>query len=270
MVDTVVINSQPPAEDPNHAQAMIDAVDKANQVPGDNQQQANNSGDNSSQTEDRPQWLPEKFKSPEELAKAYNELQAKLGGKTDNQQTAEPNADDQNKQVQDDLQSKGLDLYQFSDEFNKTGALSAQSYEALEKAGYPRNIVDQYIEGQKARASLYESEVKNAVGGENNFVAMAEWAKANLTPQEIEAYNKAVDSGDLNQAKLAVAGMFQKYSASRPSEPTLFKGATSSTASGEVYESIAQMQKDMASPEYKTDPAFRAKVERKLARSNIL
>ena len=30
---------------------------------------------------DRPEWLPEKFKSPEDLAKSYTELSQKLGGK---------------------------------------------------------------------------------------------------------------------------------------------------------------------------------------------
>ena len=33
------------------------------------------------QTE-RPQWLPEKFKDPVELAKAYSELEKKVGSKT--------------------------------------------------------------------------------------------------------------------------------------------------------------------------------------------
>jgi len=31
----------------------------------------------------RPEWLPEKFKTPEDLAKSYNELQSKLGAKDD-------------------------------------------------------------------------------------------------------------------------------------------------------------------------------------------
>lgn len=30
---------------------------------------------------DRPDWLPEKFNSPEDLGKAYNELSSKLGAK---------------------------------------------------------------------------------------------------------------------------------------------------------------------------------------------
>lgn len=32
---------------------------------------------------DRPEWLPEKYKSPEDLAKAYKELESKLGTKED-------------------------------------------------------------------------------------------------------------------------------------------------------------------------------------------
>jgi len=31
----------------------------------------------------RPEWLPEKFKTPEDLAKSYSELQSKLGAKDD-------------------------------------------------------------------------------------------------------------------------------------------------------------------------------------------
>jgi hypothetical protein len=34
-------------------------------------------------TEDRPEWLPEKYKSGEDLAKAYKELESKLGTKDD-------------------------------------------------------------------------------------------------------------------------------------------------------------------------------------------
>jgi hypothetical protein len=97
-----------------------------------------------------------------------------------------------------------------------------------------------------------------------------DWAKANLSPAEIQAYNNAIDSGDPNQAKLAVGGIYARFATVRPTEPSLFNGNTASGLSSDSYESIAQMQKDMAHPDYSKDPAFRAKVERKLARSNIL
>jgi hypothetical protein len=266
MVDTVVINSQTPPEDPKHIEAMIAKADQAATPPADDG--ADIPTDN--KTDDRPQWLPEKFQSPEDMAKAYAELEAKLSkGATNQTPTDTPPADEQTKQVSDELQSKGLNLEDYSKEFAEKGTLSPESYDALEKAGYQRNVVDSYIEGQKALAALYESEVKSVAGGDQNFNEMVEWAKANLSSDEIAAYNAAIDSRNATQAKLAVSGVYAKFSASRPSEPNLFKG-TNSAASSDVYESIAQMQKDMASSEYKTDPAFRAKVQSKLARSNIL
>jgi Phage T7 capsid assembly protein len=263
MVDRVIIPATQPAEDPQHTQAMIDKVDQANQVPSEP------AAGEAPPAEDKPGWLPEKFKSPEELAKAYAELEAKLGKPTQ-QNTEEKPADTQEQQVQEELQNKGLDLYEFSDEFASQGQLSDDSYSKLEKAGYPRDIVDQFIEGQKARASLFESEVKAVAGGDQGFTDMVQWAAANLSPAEIAAYNAAIDSGSPEQAKLAVAGVYQKYSASRPTEPKLRTGSTSQATSGDAYESVAQLTKDMASPEYKSDPAFRAKVQAKLARSSIL
>ena len=38
------------------------------------------------QTDDRPEWLPDKFKTPEDLANAYNSLQGKLGSSDEQQQ----------------------------------------------------------------------------------------------------------------------------------------------------------------------------------------
>lgn len=266
MVDTVIVNSTTPTEDPAHEQAMIDKIDAANATPVTD----GNTPPSDPPTEDRPQWLPEKFKSPEDMAKAYAALESKLGKPAEATPPADPTATPPTDQVADELATKGLDLSEFSQEFNTKGELSAGSYDALEKAGYPRNIVDQYIDGQKAQAALYESEVKAVAGGDKGFAEMVDWATANLSPAEIQAYNNAIDSGDPNQAKLAVGGIYARFAAVRPTEPSLFNGNTGSAQSSDSYESIAQMQKDMAHPDYKADPAFRAKVERKLARSNIL
>ncbi len=116
---------------------------------------------------------------------------------------------------------------------------------------------------------MYESEVKAVAGGDKGFTEMVEWAAANLAPPQIAAYNAAIDSGNPENAKLAVAGLYQQFAAARPSEPSLFTGSTG-TPTADVYESVAQLQRDMASKEYKTDSAFRSKVQSKLGRSNIL
>lgn len=301
MVDTVIVNSTTPTEDPAHAQAMIDKIDAANAVPSTESETPLSDPP----PEDRPQWLPEKFKSPEELAKAYAELQSKLGGKATDNPADEPKDNtaegdktpevlagyDPSQHVKNEADAEwelntygpalkdifdkaGIKASVISAEFHSTGNFPEYAYEKLQAAGFSRGVVDGYLGGQQQKAT-YQSEqataeIKQTIGGEQSFNEMVEWASVNLTPGELQAYNKAVDSGDKNLAILAVQGIHSKFTAARPAEPSLYKGATSSAQSSEAYESIAQMQKDMANPEYKNDPAFRAKVERKLSRSNIL
>jgi hypothetical protein len=275
MVDTVVVQSASTesSEDPKHVEAMLAKVDAAGAAAADTSELSDLPTQGADQG--RPQWLPEKFKSPEDLVKAYAELESKLGGKKEDAQVEPPKVaeGDPSKATQDDaaqeLASKGLNLDDFSSEFQKTGSLSAESYEKLEKAGYPRAYVDTYIAGQQALAAQFQSEVKTAAGGDEGFAAMVEWAAANADPKDIAAYNKAIDSGDIDQAKLAVAGMYQKFQQANPEEPRLIAGS-GGRVTGDSYESIAQMQEDMKNPLYKTDPAFRKKVVDKLGRSNIL
>ena len=83
MVDTVVITSENPGAPEGHDQKMIDLVDKSAEIPSDNLDV-----DPQASSESRPEWLPEKFKSPEDMAKAYAELEGKLGGNKPTEQNA--------------------------------------------------------------------------------------------------------------------------------------------------------------------------------------
>lgn len=271
MTDTVVIKSDPtPGSPDGHDQAMIDLVDKNAQIPTENELPANDATD----SEDRPSWLPEKFKSPEDMAKAYAELESKIG------KPAEPKADPETpaetpapaEATPDDaekaLSDRGLDLSKFSNEFSEKGELTPESYAELEKAGLTKDIVDQYIEGQKARATQYESSVKSEVGGDENYNQMVTWAKSNMSPQEITAFNNAVSSGDVNQAKLAVLGLSTRYSSANGSDPKRTIGGGKAGAQ-DTFESTAQLTEAMRDPRYKSDPAYRNAVQTKLARSSV-
>ena len=262
MVDTVVIQSTPPATPEDHDQKMIDKVDAASNPPVE--------GTEGTPPEDRPQWLPEKFKSPEDMAKAYAELEAKLG----QAKPADPPAADPAATPPADpeaaLADKGLNLQDFSAEFAQKGELSAESYEKLSKAGYSRQIVDQYIDGQRAVAARFETEIMTEVGGSEKYSEITTWAKANLTPQEIAAYNAAVSSGSAEQAKLAALGLSAKYEKANGSDPQRLLGGQGASSSSDVFESMAQVTAAMRDPQYKADPAFRAKVQAKLGRSNVL
>lgn len=287
MADQIVIQSAPPQEDPAHVAAMLAKVDErantgAPEVPTVTPEVT---------PKTKPEGIPDKFWDAEkgevrveEMAKSYTELESKAGKPAvEPPKTPELNADgtpkvpelnaDGTPKVPDaasELASKGLDLADFSAEFGKTGALAPESYDKLEKAGYPKAIVDQYIAGQQALAANYQNEVKSAAGGVEQFDEVATWAAENLTEAEKLAYNAAVDSGDVAKAKLAVAGITQRFQAVRPTEGKLLAGGNGPSSSGDAYESLAQMQADMAKPEYKADPAFRKKVADKIGRSNIL
>ena len=97
---------------------------------------------------------------------------------------------------------------------------------------------------------------------------MIEWAKANMTPAEIAAYNAAVSSGNADQAKLAALGLSAKFSKAVGSDPQRLLGGQKA-GSDDVFESTAQVTEAMRDPRYAKDPAYRAKVQAKLSRSNI-
>ena len=264
-VDSVVITSAPAAAPEGHDDKMVALVDGAANTTKDLLE----GGDPAS----RPDWLPEKFQSVEDMAKAYVELEAKLGAKPqDNPQTAPATDGDTNQAGQNPehaLSEKGLDLSTFTAEFNVKGELSAESYAKLAAAGFDKGIVDNYINGQKAVMAQYETAVVSEVGGSEKYSEMVAWAKANMPDAEINAYNAAVSSGDVAQAKLAVLGLSAKFQKAVGSEPRLVQGRTNS-ASGDVFESTAQLTEAMRDPRYAKDPAYRAKVQAKLARSNVL
>jgi hypothetical protein len=79
-----------------------------------------------------------------------------------------------------------------------------------------------------------------------------------------------VSSGNADQAKLAALGLGAKFERANGSDPKRLLGGQSAGSTGDVYESMAQVTAAMKDPLYKADPAFRAKVQSKLARSNVI
>jgi len=211
---------------------------------------------------ERPSWLPEKFATPEDMAKAYAELSTKLGtGEQPAATPAVPDAD-ANKAVE----QAGLDMEALRAEFSETGDLKPETYAKFKAAGVPEEVVKGYIEGQKVIADQYATSVKAVAEGK--FDDMVAWAATNLTPAELNAYNKAVDSNDADIAKLAVSGIYQKFVAAIGKDPSLVNG-DAGDAKGDVFESTRQVTEAMRDKRYKTDPAFRKSVQEKLARSSV-
>jgi hypothetical protein len=216
--------------------------------------------------------LAGKYKTPEELEKAYKELEAKLGSTKENEETPKEN-EEETKEAEDVPQTKeeaeakveeaGLDFSKLNDEYAQAGELSEDTYKALEAKGIDKQTVDAYIAGQEALAQQEVAKLHQSVGGEEEFTAMIEWAADNLNDTDKAKFNKAVENPDV--AEFAIQGLYAKYRAD--AGPTFVTGNTTSSTSG--YQSQREMMRDMASPQYRTDAAYRKAVEQKIARSKF-
>ena len=248
-----------------HDQAMIDKFE--------GQQQQGQQSESNPVTDNRPGWLPEKFKTVEDMAKAYGELEKKISGagkQPAEEQAVAPAPDPTSvnaEQAANQLKSNGLDFNSLSAEYARDGELSKQSYTDLEAKGYPKDLVDAWIEGQKAVVANTQQRVFNEVGGEQRYREMVGWAAANLSTTEIDAYNAATEQGEAS-AKWAAAGLMAKYEAANGKEGKLIQGFASSGSAG--FASRQQLVDAMNDPRYQRDPAFRREVADKLAVSDKL
>lgn len=201
------------------------------------------------ETPNRPEWLHDKFDSPEALASAYDQLEKKMSSGR--------------------AEAEGLmttdEFDQYNTEYNEKGGLQDTTYEALEKKGLSRDLVDSYIQGQNSLNDAHQNGLLNIVGGEENYNALTEWASENVEPAELDAYNDAI-TGDINAASLAIKGLWSQYRSTtgESSTPTLVQGGKTPTVGG--YGSTYEMQEDMRDPRYKAgDRNWHAHVEKRLS-----
>jgi len=231
---------------------------------------------NNPNQEERPDWLPEKFKNVEQMAEAYSHLEKKLGsGESEAEAPTEeapqqeaPEVDATASDVKQAVENAGVNFDSLQAEYDENGQLSEDAYNKLSEAGFPQDLVNSWIAGQEALAKDYQTSVYNIVGGEQAYSDMVSWAGENLSENEVAAYDRAVSSGDIEMVKLAVSGLQTKYQANEGTDPSLIEGQ-SSNSSGGVYSSWSEVTSAMRDPRYKSDPAYRQSVTNKLARSNV-
>ena len=220
------------------------------------------------QTEDRPEWLPEKFKSAEDMAQAYDNLEKKMGAGEEDVQEEEPQTEEATEEQADDEPKEDVDnnnvIAEASKEFFESdGALSDETYEKLAKAGLSKEIVDSYAAGQKALMDSQEGDIKSVTNGD--WDAMADWAVNNLSPEEVETFDQMVTQGSVDQAKLAVKGVYAQYRAENGSGPRLVQGAVTQSSTM-PFKSNQELARAMSNPKYKSgDKAYHEEIDRRIA-----
>jgi hypothetical protein len=199
--------------------------------------------------ENRPGWLPEKFQNAEDMAKAYSELEKKIGTKTG----ITPDA-----------------FQKYSEEFIANGDLSDESVKAVSSLGIPEEIVRAYVEGQKAVMDANINSIYGMAGGEPQYQSMLEWAADALPDAEVDAFNDIIGSGNMNTIRMAVQGLKARFEQSNGVKGRLIQGETSGSSGSSAFRSIAEIVSAMKDPRYAKDPAYRQDVEQRVALSNAL
>ncbi|MBN9348932.1 MAG: hypothetical protein J0I48_22480 [Devosia sp.] len=261
MTDTTSNATEVPAPE-GHDAAMLAKAEAANAAPV---------ASGTPQVPQRPDNVPEKFWDAtkgevrtDELLKSYSELEkGKPTAASETPAPGDPNA------AREAATAAGLDFDAIVAEYTKNGSLSTETRAAIVAKGITEQTLNDYIAGQEAIAAGIRTDVFSTVGGEEAYTSMVAWAgKGGLTPAEVASFDKVMDSGDVGQIKLAVAGLHAKFTAAGGTEPKLLGGG-SEPDGGDVFTSRAQVTSAMRDPRYAKDPAYRAEVQAKLGRSNV-
>lgn len=266
MVEEVQFKSEQPAEPEGHEAEMIKKIDDANTIPEEGIK-------DNVEVAAKPEGIPDKFYDAETgkvdydaMAKSYTELEKKQSGQ---KEEVKDESVEEPKTADDAVEKAGLDMGKLTEEFDTNGELAEDSYKALEAAGIPKATVDQYIQGQQALVAKAQSEAYSLTDGKEGYEAMSGWAKANLSAEELTNYNTQVNSPNSKVREMAIRGLHAQFSADSGDGKPLVHGNNSATADGSGFKSRAQMIEAMQDSKYQSDPAYRAEVEARVARSSF-
>ena len=218
-----------------------------------------------------------KYKSAQELEKAYMELQSKLGEQEDKGETEVAEKEPEDKPT---LSEGATLITSATDEYYANGnelspetlqKFSSMSSQDLIKAYMEVQQLPEYQQAQQTPVEISEAQVnqiKNAAGGEQAYANIINWAKTNVPAEQINAFDEVVNSGSVQAINLAVAGLKAQYDNANGVEGRMVTGKPP-TNSGDVFRSQAELVAAMSDARYDRDPAYRQDIIEKLDRSDL-
>ena len=220
-----------------------------------------------------------KYKSAQELEKAYIELQAKLGEKKEETETETASAEEQPEDTP--KMSEGATLItdaskEYFDNGNKLSPETMAKFSSMSSQDLIKAYmeVSQNPEFQQQGAPPAEittaqiNQIKNSAGGEQQYAQIVNWAKTNLPQDQIVAFDEVVNTGSVQAIQLAVSGLKAEYDSANGVEGRMVTGKAPQN-SGDVFRSQQELVAAMNDPRYDRDPAYRQDVIQKLDRSDL-
>lgn len=272
-----------PSEGPSAEQQASEtaALEQGEKIAKMQEEDRNRRYDEANATNEEAALIAGKFKSQEDLVKAYEELQKKLSS-PEAEEGEEP-AEEQEEVTEETPEEEPVEapelaetveyLTQLGKEFDTSGELSEEAVTKLSEMD-SKELIQAYLAyNTKAKtASLQQVEVSNIMdlaGGAEKYADMVQWAATNLPEQEVADFNAVTATNNPAAIRFAVQALSNKYKGDVGYEAPLVSGKGSKSPE-KGYRSHAELSRAIADPRYSRDPAYRQDVEAKLARSSDL
>jgi hypothetical protein len=219
--------------------------------------------------EQEQQLLAGKYQSAEELERGYLELQKRLSSPAEEEPQVEeaPEAEEE-----EEVEVDG-DLFDAIMESYRTGEWDDNLVEEVGKMD-PIDVANMFLtkqgEAQQTEVATEEdvTQIQESVGGMNEYQTMIQWASGNLSEQEINLYDAAMDRGDPLTMFFAAQALHSRYLDATGYDGEMLTGSAPRNASN-AFRSQAELIAAMSDPRYDKDPAYRQDIADKLAISNI-
>lgn len=177
-----------------------------------------------------------KFRSVDDLARSYQELERRLGQGQQQQQQAE---------AEPEIQA--------------------------EPEPVPPPLTEQGMQRSDTELAAIRQSMLDQAGGEEEYRRLTSWAASNLPSERVNAYDEAIRNADQGAIMTALKAMQYDYMMANGYEPRL-TGGRAPVSEMRGFESERQALEAMKDPRYSgptPDPAYIREVEQKIAVSNV-
>ena len=228
-----------------------------------------------------------KFKSVEDLAASYKELEGKLGQVTEEDQ---PQAEEKTETTEPEfnaeefygdglatvLEEVGINPQEISNRFQESGEINDDDYAKLGEAGFSKQVIDTYLDGLRGASGATGEDIataqiqgiKDSVGGDENYSKMVAWAIDNLPADEVKEFNSLTETANATAIKFAVQGLYSQYNNAMGVEPNLVSGRASQSGPT-PFRSTAEVVTAMSDPRYGKDVTYTEDVQRRIGGSDV-
>lgn len=204
-----------------------------------------------------------KFKSQDELLKAYQELEKKLSQPKEEPKQPEASQENLQEKVDEATASGKLDLNKYGNEIVSNGGLSEASYKELEGFGFSKQDVDNYIKGQQLLGQSFTNSIYEKAGGQEQYTELVTWAADSMPQSLIEEYNYALSTQNTDKVIQLVEYMKYKYSEAGVTPPRRLEGDAESYGGVKPFADKNEWQKAQTNRLYGKDKKYTEMVDKR-------